>query len=265
MSLLKFQPECLAFQCMRKISPLTRINLYVVDLILARDWFDRKLDRKSLGTITLNELHQLYKKLENENDKKRCFDNVVVTRLRSKYFNEITNLPIVLEGEIDHFSAAFFDKFLDLLDKTEGDLLIAFICIKSFVNLDVDRYNKIISRKWERGQKLYFLVYCHPHYSREDEFHEKSLPLLPFMSNIFFYVYWNKSDGTKQCRITINTATTSRKKTTKAMIDIMNEDSRLEECQKYLVDIFNGAQVDFMRTEKTCIINFTPCDVIARR
>ena len=52
-----------------------------------------------MATITLNELHQLYKKSKNQNEKNRCFDDVVMNRLRTKKFNEIVHFYMYPENE----------------------------------------------------------------------------------------------------------------------------------------------------------------------
>ena len=254
MSLLDLSPY-ISLDYMRKLSLFNRIKLYTVNSRLGRLCFDRTVERKPMETISLNELHQLYENSGSEKEKNRCLDHVVVKRLRTKNLNEIIHLymnpdneefftnqniqkflkkgPLVLEGENDNFSAAFFEKFLDLLDKTEGDLLVALLYIKSFENLNADRFNNIITRKWKRGDKSYFILLSQHGDIFNSEFDAESWPLMEDMATVV-YCHHLHSDGTKEHNIVISRRMTSLKASTEAMINIVNQDNRFEDCRQML-------------------------------
>ena len=180
MSLLNFPPE-VTLQFIRKMNFLKRCNLSIAVPRLAPLCFDRTLDRKSMKTITLNELHQWYKQSSTEEERELCFEANILDRLRISNFNEVVHLhmdsdknktfadnpkilqslkaKIVLDGENEDLSQEFWETFLCLLDKVEGDLLLVFMNIKSFENINIELYKEIISRKRKRGDKFYFISY----------------------------------------------------------------------------------------------------------
>ena len=65
----------------------------------------------------------------------------------------------VLEGERKEFSATFVKKFLCLLEKAEGSLLLVFVDVEPLGTKNAKRCARILLRKLERGQKVYCISY----------------------------------------------------------------------------------------------------------
>ena len=138
--------------------------------------FDKLWDRKSTATISLEELRQLYQQSRTEEERDRCFDPKILNRLRMKNFNEIVLMNmdpennqffanhkilhsfkgrIVLEGENKKFSENFYQHFLSLIDKIEGNLLLTFADLRAFKNNYAEQCAQILSKKLERGEKVF--------------------------------------------------------------------------------------------------------------
>ena len=180
MSLLNFPPE-VTLQFLQKMNFIKRYNLSIADSRLAPLCFDRTLDRKSMKTITLNDLHQWYKQSSTEEERELCFEANILDRLRISNFNEVVHLhmdsdknktfadnpkilqslkaKIVLDGENEDLCREFWEMFLCLLDKVEGDFVLVFMNIKSFENMNIELYKEIIFRKRERRDKYEFFYY----------------------------------------------------------------------------------------------------------
>ena len=148
---------------------------------LASLCFDQTIDRKPRGTITLNQLHQWFLHSKTEEEREICFKAVVFDRLCINNFKEVVHLfmdpnrneifannpkilqslkgKIVLDGENEDFCAEFFRIFLLLLARLQGDLLIVFVNVKSYENLDQMGYCEVIARKRDCGEKNFLITY----------------------------------------------------------------------------------------------------------
>ena len=141
MSLMKF-PHKITLQFLQKIAFYDCINVCMTHPRLSRLCFDRLLDRKSTATISLKELHQLYQQSRTEKEMDQCFNPKILDRLRTNNFNELVHMnmdpendkffanhkilhsfrgKIVLESENEQFSKEFYWKFLDLIERIEGN------------------------------------------------------------------------------------------------------------------------------------------------
>ena len=179
MSLLNFPPE-VTLQFIQKMILFDRINLSLAHTKLSPLCFDRSLQRKSTGTLTLNELRQLYEQSKTENEKDQCFKFNVIDKLLIKNFNEVVRLymdhkneqflangkilhylqgKFVLVGQEEKFSATFVEQFLCLLEREEGTLLLAFVDVEKLEEKSAKRCAQILSSKLERGQKVYHIEY----------------------------------------------------------------------------------------------------------
>ena len=132
-------------------------------------------------TITLDELCQLYQQSRTEEEREQCFNPYILDRLLIKNFNEIVQLYIdfgderlasndkilhSLEGKVvvectnEQFGSEFYDQFLCLINKIEGPLFIAFIDVKSLGKNSSKTFFDTLSKKIERGEKVYFFSFC---------------------------------------------------------------------------------------------------------
>ena len=176
MSLLNF-PDEVTLQFLQKLNLYERINVCMTHPKLFPLCFDRSLDRNSTKTILLYELRKLYQQSRTEKEKDQCFNPQILDRLRTKSFNEVVHLnmdpennnffanhkilhsfkgQIVLESENKQFSDNFYQHFLSLIDKIEGNLLLVFVdFFKQYENNYAERCAQILSRKLERGEKVF--------------------------------------------------------------------------------------------------------------
>ena len=177
MSLLNFPSE-VTIQLFQKMTIHERINLCMTHPRLWPLCFDRLLDRKSTATISLKELRQLYHQSRTEKERDQCFNPKILDRLRINNFNEVVHMnmypenhqffdnhkilqsfkgKIVLEGENEQFSEDFFQKFLSLIDRIEGNLLLTFVDVKLFQNDYGKRCAQTLSKKLERGERVFLM------------------------------------------------------------------------------------------------------------
>ena len=180
MSLLNFPPE-VTLQFIQKMNLFDRINLSLADTRLAPLCFDRSLNRNSTDTITLDELRQLYEQSSTENERDQLFKSNVLDKLLIKNFNVVVRLymdptdkqlvangkilnslkgKFVLEGEREKFSTTFIEKFLCLLERAEGTLLLVIVHVERLGIKYAGRCAQILSNKLEHGQKVYFVDFC---------------------------------------------------------------------------------------------------------
>ena len=158
-----------------------RINLSLTHERLSPVYFDKYLKRKSTKTLTLNELRQLYDQSRTENERDQCFKFNVLDKLLIKNINEVVRLhldpkgePFVtndkimhflngkffLKGEREKFSTTFIEKFLCLLERAEGSLLLVIVHVERLGIKYAGRCAQILSNKLEHGQKVYFVDFC---------------------------------------------------------------------------------------------------------
>ena len=236
MSLLNFPPEII-LTVLRKINLIKRHNLAMTHSKLAPLCFDRTLDRKPRRIITLNELHQLFVHSRTEEEREICFKAEVFDKLYIHNFKEVVHLfmdpnkneifannpkilqyfkgKIVLDGENEHFCEEFYRIFLLLLARVEGNLLIAFVNVNYFENLNQEHFRNIISRRCKRGEDSYSICYnC--------DTDNNYFQILGFQF-IFSYVYDSNHE--------FHCIRLSRKKTcvkeTKLVIEMINQEYRL--------------------------------------
>ena len=98
MSLLNFPSE-VSLQLIQKMNLVDRINVSMTHTRLSPLCFDRSLQRKSTGTLTLNELRQLYEQSKTENEKDQCFKSNVLDNVLIKNFNEVVRLYMDQKNE----------------------------------------------------------------------------------------------------------------------------------------------------------------------
>ena len=180
MSLLSFPPE-VTMQIIQKMNLFDRLNLSLAHTNLSPLCFDRSLQRKSAGTLTLNELRLLYEQSKTEHEKDQCFKSKVLDRLLIKNINEVVRLYVdprneqfvangkilhslggtfLLEAEERKFSATFVGQFLSLLERAQGTLLLAFVDVEWLEEKHGERCARILTNKLERGQNVYCLGFC---------------------------------------------------------------------------------------------------------
>ena len=250
MSLMDFPPE-VKVQFIRKMNLFDRVNLSMADTRLSPLCFDKLLKRNSTETLTLNELHQLYEQSMTENEKDQCFKSNVLDRLLIKNFNEVVHLYMdpknehfVANGKIMHylngnfvleretFSGTFVKQFCGLLEKAEGTILLAFVDVR---NLDVcsrkseqraKRCAKILSRKLERGQKVYFIAF----YKTIRFGNSCAMQILDFMHSPFQFTITHRSfqlyATVRDHRVSIDERNSVGN--IKELIDMINGDSLTE-------------------------------------
>ena len=153
-----------------------RINLSMTHTRLSPLCFDRSFNRKSTETLTPDELRQLYEQSRTETERNQCFKSNVLDRLLLKNFNEVVRLymdpknklfvandkilhslkgKFILEGERVKFSEIFIKKFLFLLERAEGTILLGFVDVEQFGANNTKRCARILSSKLRRGQRAY--------------------------------------------------------------------------------------------------------------
>ena len=179
MSLLDFPAE-VKIQFIRKCSVANRITLSTAHPRVLPLCFDRTLNPKTVGTITLAQLHEVYKHAKTKEEKIQCFLPRILNRLSINNFSEIVDMAmnseckefflvnhklflqtlkgkIVLDGEKRHFSKEFFDKFLSLLDKVEGNVLLIFMNIISYESMNLKRFKRVMMKKFTLREKVYYI------------------------------------------------------------------------------------------------------------
>ena len=201
-------------------------------------------------TITLDELRQLYQRSRTEEEKEQCFNPYILDRLLIKNFNEIVQLYIdfgderlasndkilhSLEGKVvvectnEQFGHEFYYQFLYLINRIEGNLFIAFIDVESFGKNSTITFFETLSKKMERGEKVYFFSYC-KEIDYEDSFLQK-------MRDIHFNLPWRTIDYASDIYVTSRTYYLNLQDPknsvadTKELIGMMNEDRFAEEKQ----------------------------------
>ena len=123
----------------------------------------------------------MYQQSRTEKERDQCFDPKVLDRLRTKNFNEVIHLNmdpendklfanhkilqsfkgnIVLEGENKPFSKKFYQKFLRLIDRIQGNLLLTFVDVKEFGNRYAKKCAQTLERKLLRGEKVFVVNFC---------------------------------------------------------------------------------------------------------
>ena len=244
MSLLNFPPE-ITLQFIRKINLIKRHQLALTHSSLVPLCFDRTLDRKPRGTIALNELHKWFVHSRTEEEREICFSANVFNRLCVNNFKEVVHLfmdpnrneifvnnpkilqffkgIIVLEGEGEDFCAEFYRIFLLLLARVKGKLLVAFVNIQSFENLNLEHYMELISSKWgyERGDEYSFIAYNCDH---------SSMSVFRLMENsIWSYHHFNFSEEEKYHEMNIEKRITCVEET-KFVIKMINKEYFLSQC-----------------------------------
>ena len=255
MSLLDFPPE-VTLQFLRKMNSFDRINLSIAHPSLSPLCFDKSLFRKSKGTITIHELHRLYQQSCTEEERRLCFSPHILDRLRIKNFNEVVHLyngpdsdrfvselkvlqllkgKIVLEGENEPFSMNFLEKFIYLLDSVEGNLLLVFIDVISIRKMNAKIFADIISRKWERGEKVYFIDVG----TKIGNSH--AWEIMPFMNNTLTlsfesHLYKSHSNHGKTRIQYLNLEKMNSVENTKVLVDMIDEDNLIE-VKQHLVKV----------------------------
>ena len=187
MSLLNFPPE-VTLQIMLKLNLFNRINLSMTHSSIMPLCFDKSLDRKSMGTITVNELRQLYQQSRTEKERDQCFNPNILDRIQTENFNEVVHLhmdpmndhfftnhkilhsfkgKIVLDGETEQLREDFRQKFLSLIDKIEEEniflVFVDVVSLKSFIDINLsfskgifeNQCEDILSRKLRSGKKVF--------------------------------------------------------------------------------------------------------------
>ena len=249
MSVLNFPWE-VTLQFIQKMNYIKRYNLSIAVPRLSPLCFDRTVDRKSMKTITLNQLHQWFKQSSTDEERKLCFEANIFDRLRISNFNEVIHLhmdsdknerfadnpkilqslkaKIVLDGETEDLSQEFWDVFLCLLDKVEGDFLLAFMNVKSFENINLERYKEIISRKRNRGDKFYSISY-HCNLTGYGS---------PLVGTSSFFYFRGDRDDDRDVRIICHSIDLMRKRSleiTKLVIEMINDVNKISDCKRHLV------------------------------
>ena len=237
MSLLNFPPE-VALQFIKKMKLIDRINLSMAHTSLLPLCFDK------LFPISLNELRQLYEQSRTEKERDLCFKSNVLDKVLIKNFNEVVHMHMdpknkeflkngkifdslegkfVLEGEKEKFSTKFLHKFLCLLDRAKGTILLAFIDVELFGMKYAEYCSRIIMRKLE-SQKVYCIEFC----KTDQSDYSCTQQIRDFMLNGFTILY-TSYQLTDTSRIHY---TTPRKRNsvanTKEVIAMINEDSLIK-------------------------------------
>ena len=243
MSLLNFPPE-VSLQFIQKMNLVDRINLAMTYTGLAPLCFDRSLQRKSAKTLNINELRQLYEQSRTENERDQCFKSTILNRLLIKNFNEVVRLymdpknnefvtndkilhslegKFILEREKEKFSASFVEKFLCLLERSEGTSLLVFVDVEPLGAKNAKRCARILLRKLERGQKVYCISYF------KIESLRNSIAGQIKNKNLKFTISYNITsfnDATRLHNLSIEKRNSVAN--TKELIDMINEDSLIE-------------------------------------
>ena len=247
MSLLNFPAE-ITLQIVHKISLLDRINLSRVHSRMLPLCSDRLLDRNSTKTISLNELHQLYKEARTEKERDACSHPKILDRLRIKNVNEVVYLcmdpkneqfiakhnilqslkgKIILKGESEKFSDIFFQTFLDLINRLDGNLFIAFLDVnfESFENMDLTDIGIIMSNKLELGDEVYVVNYYKNIQVSNDDIVWDILLAMDDYFTIYYDSGWHKCElRNHYIHLDIETSVEN----TKTLISMMDNDIFLE-------------------------------------
>ena len=257
MSLLNFPAE-ITLQIAHKISLFNRINLSRLHPRMLPICSYRSLDRNSTKTISLKELHQLYKEARTEKEKDACSNPKILDRLRIKNVNEVVYLcmdpeneqfivkhnilqslkgKIILTGENEKFSDIFFQKFLDVIDRLDGNLFIAFLNVyyESFENLNVEHTGEIISNKMERGDKVYIIDFQEQRKKSSDWIASDILLAMEDYFSIHYMSYITKRES-KERHHFIELNFEKSVEDTKILINMMDDDIFLE-LKQHLVKI----------------------------
>ena len=177
MSLLNLPFE-VTLQLLQKMSAYDRINVCMTHPRLLTICSDRLLVRNSTKTISLNELRQLYQQSRTEEERDQCFNPKILDRLRTNNFNELVHMymdpgndqffanhkilhsfkgNIVLESENEQFSEDFYQQFLSLIERIEGNLFLTFVDVKEYRNDYAERCAQTLSKKLKRGEKVFLM------------------------------------------------------------------------------------------------------------
>ena len=257
MSLLNFPAE-ITLQIAHKISLFNRINLSRMHPRMLPICSYRLLDRNSTKTISLKELHQLYKEARTEKEKDACSHPKILDRLRIKNVNEVVYLcmdpeneqfiakhnilqsmkgKIILKGENGKFSDLFFQTFLDVINRLDGNLFIAFLNVnfESCENLNVEHTGEIISNKRERGDKVFVIDFQEQREKNKGNIADDILLAMDDYFSIFYQSFiTNRESKERNHYIELNFETSVED--TKILINMMDDDIFLE-LKHHLVQI----------------------------
>jgi len=275
MSLLNFPSE-VTLQVMKKLNLFNRINLSMAHTSLLTLCFDESLDRKSTKTLLLDELRQLHQQSRTEEERYLCFSPDILDRLRIKNFNEVVRLymnrehekfvsndkilhslngKVVLEGENEPFGDEFVHQFSNLIDRIEGDLLLAFVDVESLGNWNAKDCAEIISQKMRRGQKVYCVDFCKSiqwrlSYARDIKRNTEELFTVGYDSHLCGGSVYMRGGTVRRHWLEFNDKTnsasninalidetndkTNNVSNINALIDMINEDSLILEVKQYL-------------------------------
>ena len=177
MSLLNIPAEII-LKVLNKLKLNDRINVCRSHPNFFPLCLDRLFDLKVKKSISLYELYKLYQQSRTEKERDQCFDPKILDRLQIDSFNEVVHLDmdreskdffskamilqslkgcILVKNENEQFSPDFYQHFLDLLDKIEGNILLAFTNVQELGEGYAELCAQILSKKFEHVQKI-FLV-----------------------------------------------------------------------------------------------------------
>ena len=144
---------------------------------------------------------------------------------------------IILKGENGKFSDLFFQTFLDVINRLDGNLFIAFLNVnfESCENLNVEHTGEILSNKMERGDKVFVIDYKEQRKKHEDEIAYDILFAMDGWFSISYHSAITKRKS-KERNHFINFNFETSVEDTKILIDMMDNDIFLE-LKQYLVQI----------------------------
>ena len=132
----------------------------------------------------------------------------------------------IIEGENEKFGATFVKKFLYLLERAKGTLLLKFVDVEPLGETNAKLCAQILSRKLGRGQR----VYCVEHLKTIHWENSCADQLMNCRDNPFeFTIYYRSellNDTVRSYSIFIDTINSVAN--TKQFIDMINGDSLLE-------------------------------------
>ena len=237
---------------MQKLNLYNRINLSMTHSRIMPLCFDRLLDRKSIGTVTVTELQQLHQQSRTEKEQDQCFNPKILNRIRTNNFSEVVNLymdpkndqffanqrilhsfkgKFILEIEDEEFSQDFCQTFLSLINRIKENMCLVFLDIKSFGDIFEKQFADILSKKLKSGKKIFCINFCKA-LSIDDR---PAYQIVKKMGYDNFTVYSSKLlDKTRAHHLTLEKI--NSQSNTESLIALINEDRFLEERQ-YLVNV----------------------------
>ena len=165
---------------MEKQNLFNRMNLSMTHPRIMPFCFDKLLDRTSKKSITVNELLQLHQQSKTDKERDQCFNPNILDRIRTKNFNEVVHLhmdpindkffsnqqllnfyqgKILLESENEQFSENFCQKFVNLIDRVEGNICLVFVDVKHFEKKLLKIVQIYFQGSWQVGRKCSSLIF----------------------------------------------------------------------------------------------------------